>query len=85
MNSYGHLDMLAMAIKEHGSYLPVPSISAVRSSFETCSFGVDSSHTVCQIPLHGVYQIMPSRFNVCFPIGIWTISTSVGSKVYTSL
>lgn len=43
-----------------------------------------SSHTVCQMPLHGLYH-MWSGFLVCFPIGITYPGKSVGSKTKTFL
>src|SRR5690242_1406879 len=65
--------------------IPLPSAPAARSSFVMYSAGVDSSHTVCHIPVQGVYHIMPSRVSVCLPMGIWCLSVSVGSKACTSL
>jgi hypothetical protein len=52
---------------------------ALKSSLLMCSLGVDSRNTVCQMPVQGVYQIIPPRVSVCFPRGIWILSVSVGS------
>ena len=42
------------------------SNSGVMRSERMCVFGTLSSHTVCQMPLCGVYQ-MPPRAVFCFP------------------
>ena len=46
-----------------------------------CASGTASSHTVCQMPVVGVYQ-MPCGFCICLPIG-W-VPLSVGSHAATT-
>ena len=50
--------------------LLLPSMSAAISMLVIYVEGALSSHTVCHIPVQGVYQ-MWDGFLVCFPFGMW--------------
>ena len=58
------------------------SISGIIRRSPIHVFSTGSSHTLCQIPLVGVYQIPPG-FSTCLPLG-WR-PLSVGSVTFTTM